>query len=117
MFLCRSRSRVVAWAPFVLLSLIGCETPPRTLEPPELKDDLGVPLERQPINEETVGETQMLHRRTQIDLHGGISIPTGLIESNDFKVGPTLGTKASIETAKNLFIGVCFGCAARRQRE
>ncbi|HZN60707.1 MAG TPA: hypothetical protein VFD71_21715 [Planctomycetota bacterium] len=108
------RSR--AWLPMVLLGFVaGCAGAPRQIEPPERKDDFGDTLETQPITAETVSETQMLHRRWQLELKGQASIPTGFFAANDFDAGPSAGAKVSIETAKNLFVGVDFDWAQWKQ--
>ena len=59
----------------------------------------------------------MLHRRTQFEIWSGAVIPTGFFASNSFEVGPGAGFKASIETSKDLFVGVEFDWANWQQGE
>lgn len=103
-----SLSQTSAWAPLVLLAVAGCESVPHELDPPEQKDDFGAELDTREINAETVGETQMLHRRTQIEVKALAAIPTGFFEDNSFDVGYGGGFKASIETKKSFYVGVSF---------
>jgi opacity protein-like surface antigen len=103
-----SLSPIIAGVPLVLLAVAGCESVPQQLDPPEPKDDFGAELDMREINAETVGETQMLHRRTQLEVKALVAIPTGFFEDNSFDVGYGGGLKASIETKKNFYIGVSF---------
>jgi len=112
-----SRFRLPARWLFVLLPALGCESTQRRLEPPELEDDFGATLETAPITEESVGETQMLHRRVQLEAKGMAVIPTGFFASNGFEVGPGAGVKAGIETGKNFFLGLSFDWAHWDQSE
>lgn len=115
MFPCRSCLRARAWVPFVLLSVLGCESGPQRIDPPELKDDFGGSLEPKPITEESVGETQMLYRRSQFELRGMAVVPTGFFEKNDFDVGVGGGMKAALEMSKNFFLGFSFDYMALEQ--
>ena len=115
MSLCRRCSQALLWVPIVLLSVLGCESAQRRLEPPEWRDDFGSSLETDPITDRSVAETQMLHRRTQLEVWSGAVFPTGFFANNSFEVGPGVGFKASIETSKNLFVGVEFDWANWQQ--
>ena len=115
MSLCRRCSQALLWVPIVLLSVLGCESAQRRLEPPEWRDDFGSSLDTAPITDRSVAETQMLHRRTQLEVWSGAVIPTGFFASNSFEVGPGAGFKASIETSKDLFVGVEFDWANWQQ--
>lgn len=117
MFQCRSSTALYSWIPFVLLALVGCESTPRQIDPPDLKDDFGASLERQPITAESVGEREMLHRRWQLDLKGQAAIPTGFFQDNGFEVGPSAGVKVAIEVEKNLFVGIDFDWANWKQKD
>jgi hypothetical protein len=59
----------------------------------------------------------MLHRRTQFEVWGGAVIPTGFFADNSFETGPGAGFKASIETSKDLWVGVEFDWANWQQRD
>ncbi|MBI4605785.1 MAG: hypothetical protein HY721_27785 [Planctomycetes bacterium] len=105
----------LAWIPIVLVASLGCETAPQRLEPPELKDDFGSSLETRPITEESVGETQMLHRRVQLELKGAAAIPTGFFQDNGFEVGASAGAKGEIELVKDFFLGLSFDYVTMEQ--
>src|SRR5262245_10527162 len=100
----RSRSSAL----FLILAAVGCAGAPQRFEAQQGLDDFGEPLETGPINEQTVGESQMLHRRWQLELRGGLKAPAPIVESNEFETGPLLGVKADIEVTKNLFFGLTF---------
>lgn len=114
---CRSSTAVLPWIPIVLMAALGCESTPRRIDPPDLKDDFGASLDTQPITAESVGEREMLHRRWQIDLKGQAAIPTGFFQDNGFEIGPSVGFKAAIETEKDLFIGIDFDWARWKQKD
>jgi len=117
MSLCRRCSRVLLWASIVLLPALGCERTQRRLEPPEWRDDFGSSLDTDPISERSVAEGQMLHRRTQFEIWSGAVIPTGFFETNRFATGPGAGFKASIETSKDVFVGIEFDWTRWEQDE
>jgi hypothetical protein len=96
-------------------TVIGCVSTVKPLDPPEHRDDFGIPTETQPITAESVSETQMLHRRTQIEVKGHAVIPTGFFQSNSFEVGPGVGMKAGIEVAKDFFANFSFDYAHIKQ--
>lgn len=110
MSLSSSRGLSLAVLPLVV-TVIGCVSTVKPLDPPEHRDDFGIPTETQPITSESVSETQMLHRRTQIEVKGHAVIPTGFFQSNSFEVGPGVGMKAGIEVAKNFFANFSFDYA------
>ncbi|HVR75129.1 MAG TPA: hypothetical protein VMT52_12385 [Planctomycetota bacterium] len=110
MSLSRSRGLSLAVLPLVV-TVIGCVSTVKPLDPPEHRDDFGIPTESQPITAESVSETQMLHRRTQIEVKGHAVIPTGFFQSNSFEVGPGVGMKAGIEVAKDFFANFSFDYA------
>ena len=110
MSLSSSRGLSLAVLPLVV-TVIGCVSTVKPLDPPEHRDDFGIPTETQPITAESVSETQMLHRRTQLELIGQAVIPTGFIQSNSFEVGPGVGMKAGIEVAKDWFANFSFDYA------
>jgi hypothetical protein len=121
----RSRSLALAWVAVALSQLAGCSgtaverearddaVPPPAdtstgIDDPVYTDDLGQPVGREPIDESTVGETEMLKRRLLFELRGGASVPLPYFEDNEFTPGPLLGFKLELETVKNLYFGLSF---------
>jgi len=122
MFHCRSSPSRLSLVPFAVAAVLsatttGCQQTPRRIDPPNLEDHFGGRLESQPITAESVGEREMLHRRWQLELKAQAAIPTGFFQSNGFDVGPSLGLKTSIETEKDLFIGLDFDWATWEQKD
>jgi hypothetical protein len=99
---CRLWILPAAWVSFSLAALSGCGGRQR-LEPEPPLDHFGAEF-GDPITEESVSETQMLGRRTQLQLFSRAYIP---VES-DFEVAGGVGLKAEIEVAKNLYMGMSF---------
>ena len=64
------RAYAIAWVALVFLFTVGCEMTPRELDPQRYSDDFGEDLEV--ITEASVGETQMLHRRAQLELRPAV---------------------------------------------
>jgi len=115
----RARLRAPLWLPCTLCMLAGCAGTEYRLTPAlaqgsrglamqaaddEIDNALGEPA----ITESTVRAGAMLHRRAQVELKVGASVPVGLFEDNEFEPGIFLGAKASVEGAKNVFFGVSF---------
>jgi len=118
MSLCRLWPRRLAWVPLALAGLFGCANSPGTLEPIPAKDDFGSDLVNQPIDETTIGEKEMMHRRARVELLGGAFFPIGngfssLLgytddSTNHFEVSAMAGLRGDIEVSKNVFLGLSF---------
>jgi len=89
-----------------LVSMTSSCRSPDTIESPDYEDDFGATVEYdEPITEETVGSSSMLHRRAQAEIAGGIALPM----ESDFGSGPAATGKFAIEIQKNLYMGLTLG--------
>ena len=101
MRLCRLRAHAYAWVGLTLLCAIGCTNPP-SIEPERYTDDFGADIGGgDPVTEASVGSTQMMRRRTRLDLRAVGVFP---LES-DFEPAAGARVAAEIEVQKNVFLG------------